>query len=224
MGLTEWIIDYATLIIEKTGYAGIAVLMTLESMVAPIPSEAVMPFAGFLWYEGTLTFWGVIVSATAGSMMGSWISYYLGAYAGRPFVRKFGKYLLLNEHHLEQTEKFFAKYGEKAIFISRFVPVVRHLISLPAGVGRMNMVKFSLYTLCGAALWNGFLAWLGYQLGANWHTIKQYTEVIDIIIAVAIVGVMIHFFHKRYKANSKKNLRGILKGIDTTIKQESDRL
>ncbi|MEK7158186.1 MAG: DedA family protein [Patescibacteria group bacterium] len=203
MGLTEFIIDTATLFIEKTGYLGITILMTLESMIAPVPSEAVMPFAGFLWYENTLTFTGIMIASTVGSLVGSLISYYLGAYAGRPFIRAFGKYFLLNEHHLDQTEKFFKKYGEKAVFVSRFIPVVRHFISLPAGVGRMNIVKFSLYTVCGAGLWNAFLAWLGFQLGARWSVIKQYSEIIDIAVVLIILAAAIHFFYRRWKSPSK---------------------
>src|SRR3990167_7978204 len=113
MGITESIINLATAIIDKAGYLGIGFLMTLESMVIPVPSEAVMPFAGFLWNESRLTFFTIILSSTLGSIIGSLISYYIGAYAGRPFVMKFGKYFLLNEVHLVKTEKFFSRYGDK---------------------------------------------------------------------------------------------------------------
>lgn len=199
MGLTEFVVNLATTIIDKISYFGIGLLMTLESMVAPVPSEAVMPFAGFLWYEGTLNFWLIVLASTLGSLIGSLISYYIGAYGGRPLVRRFGKYLLLNEHHLEQTERFFSRFGGKAIFISRFIPVVRHLISLPAGVGRMNLLKFSLYTVVGAGIWNAFLTWLGYKLRSNWSEIKKYTEVIDIVIAVAVIAVIVWFIYKQFK-------------------------
>jgi len=129
MGITEFIVEYATLITETTGHLGIGLLMTLESMVFPVPSEAVMPFAGFLWNEGKLTFLAIILSSTIGSLIGSLISYYIGAYAGRPFVMKFGKYLLLNEEHLVKTEKFFSRYGDKTIFFSRFIPVVQPVLA-----------------------------------------------------------------------------------------------
>lgn len=205
MGLTEFIITFATGFIEKMGYFGITVLMTLESMVAPIPSEAVMPFAGFSWYEGELSFWLIVLASTIGSIIGSLISYYIGAYGGRPLVRKFGKYLLLNEHHLDQTERFFQKYGEKTIFFSRFIPVVRHLISIPAGVGRMRLGKFCLYTVVGAGIWNAFLTYLGYQLGSNWEVIKRYTEVIDIFMVIGIITAIGYFIYRQKRRNPSNN-------------------
>jgi len=197
MGLTEFLIHYFTLFIEKTGYLGVGLLMTGESMVLPIPSEAVLPFAGFAWFEGKMTFILIVIVSTVGSIIGSLLSYYIGAYLGRPFISRFGKYLLLNEHHLEATENFFKKYGEKTIFISRFIPVVRHLISLPAGTGRMRMDKFILYTAIGAALWNAFLTYVGFLLGSNWEKIRTYSEILDIIIVIAIVAAIIYFIWKR---------------------------
>ena len=152
--MTALIITFATNLIAKTGYAGIFALMTLESMVAPVPSEAVMPFAGFLLYQKTFTLFGVIVASTAGSLVGSLISYWIGAKGGRVIVLRYGKYLLLNTHHLDATERFFSRYGEWTIFVSRFIPIVRHLISIPAGIGRMKLGKFCAYTIAGAALWN----------------------------------------------------------------------
>lgn len=198
MGITEFIVISATAIIAKTGYAGIFFLMVLESMVAPVPSEAVMPFAGFLWFQHTFTFWGIVVASTFGSLVGSLISYWIGAYGGRAIVTRYGRYLFLNVHHLESTERFFACYGEWTIFVSRFIPVVRHLISIPAGVGRMPLVKFCLYTLVGAGLWNGFLAWVGYRLGEHWETVRTYSETIDILVVAAIVlAIFIYIFWKR---------------------------
>jgi len=209
MGLTEFIVHYATLIIEKTSYLGVGFLMILESMFMPVPSEAVMPFAGFLWFDGKLTFWGIVLASTLGSIIGSLISYYIGAYGGRPFVRRFGKYFLINEHHLEKTEQFFKKRGEITIFISRFIPVVRHLISLPAGFGRMNRVKFSIYTIIGAGLWNAFLTWLGYHLGSNWETIRKYSEIIDIVLIILIIAVIIFFIYKQRQRRRKQEFNKI---------------
>lgn len=204
MGLTGLIISFATAVIAKTSYVGITFLMTLESMVAPVPSEAVMPFAGFLWYDRKLTFLGIIIASTLGSIIGSLISYYIGAYGGRPLVKRFGKYVLLNEHHLDKTEQFFLKHGEKTIFISRFIPIIRHLISIPAGVGRMRLGKFILYTTIGAGLWNAFLTWLGFQLRDKWEIIRHYTEIIDIIIICAIVAGILYLIIKRRKRQSRQ--------------------
>jgi len=198
MGLTELLINYFTAIISAGGYWGVMLLMVLESMIAPVPSEAVMPFAGFLWFEGQFNFWGIIVASTLGSIVGSLISYYLGAWGGRPLLLKYGKYLLLNEHHLQATEKFFTKHGDKTIFISRFIPIVRHLISIPAGLGKMNLFKFCLYTILGAGLWNSFLTYLGYYLGSQWHEIRKYSEVVDVVLIILIVvAVVIGLIHRR---------------------------
>ncbi len=203
MGITESIMNLAIRIIDATGYPGVGLLMTFESMVLPVPSEAVMPFAGFLWYAGTFTLAGVIIASTLGSILGSLISYYIGMYGGRLFVKRFGRYLLLNEEHLTKTERFFARYGEKAVFISRFIPVVRHLISIPAGIGRMRFGKFILYTTIGAAIWNTFLAYVGYLLAERWETLRRYTEVLDIVFVLAILAAIFYFFYKRFQAVKK---------------------
>ncbi|MBI5742365.1 MAG: DedA family protein, partial [Candidatus Niyogibacteria bacterium] len=150
--MTEYLIDIFVRIIEAGGYGGVFFLMVLESMIAPVPSEAVMPFAGFLWFLGKMSFWPIVIFSTLGSIAGSLASYAIGSYGGRPLVLKYGKYLLLNEHHLEDTERFFNRFGGKTIFISRFIPVIRHLISLPAGAGKMNLWRFTIYTALGAGL------------------------------------------------------------------------
>jgi membrane protein DedA with SNARE-associated domain len=199
MGLTEFLLNFSTTIISQIGYFGVFLLMVMESMVLPVPSEAVMPFAGFWWYKQTFTFLGLAIFSTLGSIVGSLISYYLGAWGGRPLIKKFGRYFLLNERHLEMTERFFSRYGEKTIFISRFIPVVRHLISLPAGIGRMKLFKFCLYTIFGAALWNSFLTYLGYYLANNWNVIRKYSEVIDIIIVVLLIAAVAYFIYRQYR-------------------------
>jgi membrane protein DedA with SNARE-associated domain len=193
LGLTETIIEYATKIIESTGYFGVMFLMIFESMIAPVPSEAVMPFAGFLIHEGKFSWLGVAVASTLGSIIGSTVSYYLGLIGGKPLVKKFGKYLLLDEHHLEITEKFFEKHGEKAVFISRFVPVVRHFISIPAGIGKMNISKFLLYTTVGACAWNMILTYIGFVMKNNWDKLHHYNKYADIVIVLAGLIAVIWF-------------------------------
>lgn len=185
-----FLIETFVTLISAAGYAGLAFLMMLESMIAPVPSEAVMPFAGFLIYDGRMAWEAVILASTLGSLTGSLLSYYIGRDLGRPLIIRYGRYLLLNEHHLELTEKFFRRYGNKTIFISRFIPIVRHFISLPAGAARMDIRIFSLYTALGAAMWNAFLAYLGYRLGSNWEVIRGYSEKLDIIVgALLVVGI-----------------------------------
>ncbi len=202
MGITEFLIEHFTGWISSGGYFGLTILMSLESMVAPVPSEAVMPFAGFLVYEHRFTFAAVIFFSTLGSIIGSLISYYAGAYGGRPFVKRYGRFLLLNTHDLDITERFFARYGDKTIFISRFIPVVRHLISIPAGVGKMNLAKFCIYTVIGAGLWNAFLTVVGYYLRDNWLTVRKYGEIADVIVIVLLIAAIV-FFVIQYRKRSR---------------------
>lgn len=203
MSFTETITELITKFISSSGYSSVFILMTLESMIAPVPSEAVMPFAGFLITEGQFTFTGVAIASTSGSLLGSILSYYMGLYGGKPIIKKFGKYLLLDEYHLKLTEDFFYKHGEKAVFISRFIPIVRHLISIPAGIAKMNISKFILYTAIGATAWNMFLAYLGYILRNNWTQIHKYDKFIDISILIFILIGFIYFINKRLRSRKK---------------------
>lgn len=196
MGLTEWIAAWATAFIATTGYAGVFVLMVMESMVLPIPSEAVMPFAGFNIFDGHLTWTGVIIASTLGSIVGSLISYCIGYYGGKPFIARFGKYLLLNQHHLELSEKFFSKRGEITILIARFIPIVRHLISIPAGFGKMNLWRFLIFTTIGAGIWNSFLTWVGFVLRENWSEVMKYSHVIDIVVLGVLGIAALYYLYK----------------------------
>jgi membrane protein DedA with SNARE-associated domain len=196
MALTEFLVEHIINLIASGGYPIVAFLMVLESMIFPVPSEAVMPFAGFLVHEGKFSFELVILSATIGSIIGSFISYYAGAYGGKPFVERFGKYFFLDLRDLEVTENFFKKYGEGTVFVSRFIPVVRHLISIPAGVGRMNPAKFFFYTLIGAGAWNAILTYVGYVMKDRWKEILRYTEVLDLLIISAIIVIVALFVYK----------------------------
>jgi membrane protein DedA with SNARE-associated domain len=184
---------YFTYLIEKLGYLGAGFLMALESMVAPVPSELVMPFVGFLAVEGKFSVPLAILVTSVGSVIGSVISYYMGYLGGRPFVMKVGRYLLLNREHLEWTERWFDRHGSWTIFVSRFIPVVRHLISIPAGLGRMRLLPFCLYTALGATIWNTFLLVCGYKLRQNWTLVEQYSHELDVAVAVALVLAGIWF-------------------------------
>ena len=174
--------------------------MAMESMIFPVPSEAVLPPAGLLIAQGRFTLAGVVAAATLGSIAGSLISYYIGAYGGKPFIDKFGKYFLIDRKALETGEKYFTKHGDITIFICRFIPVVRHLISIPAGAARMNILKFSVYTIVGAALWNSFLTWAGVKWGqTGWDLIMEYAHTIDLFIVAALLLFGIYFFWKHYR-------------------------
>lgn len=185
--LFEFIVEWIVAFIAATSYFGVFFLMVLESMVFPVPSEAVVPFAGFLVEQGQMAFALAALAATMGSVVGSLISYYIGLFGGKRFVKKFGKYFLLNQRHLKQSERFFKKHGSITIFISRFIPAVRHVISIPAGAARMHLGKFVALTFFGALGWNSFLLYVGVLLKQNWKEIMDYTGVIDIVIVIAVV-------------------------------------
>lgn len=195
MGLTETLCHYNTAIIQHLSYIGIFILMTLESMIAPVPSELVMPFAGFLIFTGHFDPLWVMVASSLGSIVGSLLSYGMGV-LGEPMVLRYGRYLLLNPHHLEWTKNFFKRYGNITIFISRFIPVVRHLISIPAGLARMPLTPFILYTTVGATLWNGFLTYCGVRLKENWRLIQKYTHILDYMVVACLLAGLAYFIWK----------------------------
>ena len=199
MSITAQLVQFITEFIDRTGYWSVTFFMTLESMVAPVPSEAIMPFAGFHIADGRFTWAGVIFYSTLGSIIGSLISYYAGYWGGKPLVERFGKYMLLDKHHLALTEKFFDKRGDITIFVSRFIPIVRHLISIPAGFGKMNIIKFSIYTILGAGIWNTFLAYLGYKLKENWVKVSEYFHVVDVVMLILVVLFLFYYLYKLYK-------------------------
>ena len=203
--ITEFISTLAVRILDATAYAGAFFLMALESMIAPVPSEAVMPFVGFLVTDGKWNLWLALLSTSLGSLVGSLLSYWMGAYGGKPLVLKVGKYLLLNRHDLELTERYFnQRQGLLTVFIARFIPVVRHFISTAAGMGKAPLLPFMLVSVIGATLWNGFLLYLGMRLREHWTVVQKYSHQVDIfIIIVAIVGIG-WFIRSRLAARKRK--------------------
>ena len=157
--------------VSLSGYWGVFLFMVLESMVFPIPSELVMPLAGFLVQQGKMQFWTVSLVASMASVAGSLLSYEIGRYGGKPFIERYGKYFFLNQRHLDWTHAWFEKHGVSTIFVARLLPVVRHLISIPAGAAKMPLAPFVALTFAGALVWNTFLLWVGVQLGANWQSV-----------------------------------------------------
>ena len=200
--LTEalaWIARTAITVISTLGYAGVFALMAAESMIIPIPAELVMPFAGFLVAQAKFKMVYVFLASSLGSITGSLLSYWMGRKGGNRLVIHFGKYLLLDLADLRKTEAYFERKGEGTIFIGRLIPVVRHLISIPAGIGRMNLKKFTLYTFAGASLWNMFLAWLGYILGQNWNRIRHYTEPVSYAVVALLIAGFVYFVYHHVK-------------------------
>jgi membrane protein DedA with SNARE-associated domain len=196
--------DLAVAYLDATGYFGAATLMALESMVAPVPSEAVMPFVGFQVVDGKWNLWIAILVTSLGSIVGSLASYLMGAYGGKPFVLKVGKYLLLDRHDLEMTERFFhRRAGTLTLFVSRFIPVVRHLVSIPAGIGRMPLTPFLTATLVGATIWNTFLLVCGMKLREHWTIVQTYSHEVDLVVAILLLAGAAWFARSRLRKRSR---------------------
>ena len=177
--------------ISTLGYGGIVLLMAIESACIPLPSEIIMPFSGYLVSRGEMNLWLVGIAGAVGCVVGSIVAYYIGSYGGRPFIEKYGRYILLSRHDLDLADRWFAKYGEAIVFISRLLPAVRTFIAFPAGVARMNMTRFIVYTFAGSLPWCLGLAYVGQKLGEQWdkdETLKTWFHRFDFVIG--IVGVL----------------------------------
>jgi membrane protein DedA with SNARE-associated domain len=198
--------EFITSVISSLGYGGIFFLMILESALIPIPSEIIMPFSGFLVSSGKLGSVGVILAGSLGNLVGSVITYYLGIRLGRAFLIKYGKYILFREHHLVWTEQLFQKYGDKISFVGRLLPGVRTYISLPAGIGKSNFIKFVVYTLVGSIIWNSLLTYGGIQLGRSWQHIDKYSGYLDIIAVVATAVFIVWIVYNNTRNRRKGNI------------------
>jgi len=202
--LVQWGINLILNIISSTGYAGIFFLMLLESAVMPVPSEIIMPFAGYLVWKGGMNLWLVVAAGTVGNLAGSLIAYAVGLWLGRAFILKYCKYILLNKEHIFLAEKWFKKYGAKAIFISRLLPVVRTVISLPAGVAKMDLKKFVVYTLVGSLPWCYALTYVGVWFGNGWENVYKFGHYVDAAVVVGVVFLIAWYFLKIKKGRSVK--------------------
>ena len=190
-------------VISSLGYPGIVVLMGIESACVPLPSEIIMPFAGFLVYAGRFSSLAVVATLGAiGCNLGSVLAYEVGAYGGRPLIERFGKYILMNRHDLDVSDRFFQKYGSITVFIGRLLPVVRTFIALPAGIARMPRGKFHLYTFAGSWPWCYALAYCGYTLGVRWDSdprLKQWLHRFDALIVLALVIGIVYFVQSHWR-------------------------
>ncbi|MDD1768633.1 MAG: DedA family protein [Methanomassiliicoccales archaeon] len=197
MGIIEWGIFFIKDLILTSGYPGVFFLMALESACVPIPSEIVLPFAGWLVYEGQFNLILATLAGTFGCLAGSVFAYLVGLYGGRKFVLKYGKYLLLNEKSLDSAERWFTKYGDSAVFFSRLLPIIRTFISLPAGMAKMNLARFSVLTFIGSLPWCFALTYVGFALGPNWESITTVFRGLDILIVLGIVFVLVWYLLRR---------------------------
>jgi membrane protein DedA with SNARE-associated domain len=193
------VITWCTHVIAVFGLPGIFVLMFLESALIPIPAEATMMFAGFAVSQGRMGLAAAIIAGVAGNVAGAWVVYYIGLCGGRPFIDRWGKYVFLRHEHIELTERWFARWGAAAVLICRLIPGVRSFVSLPAGVARMPMWKFTMYTALGCIPFVAVLTWLGVKLGANWESLQQQFKWLDYAVLAAIVAVVVWVVVRRLR-------------------------
>jgi membrane protein DedA with SNARE-associated domain len=200
--IDQIVIPFLNSLYGAVGYVGVLLAMAIESAMIPLPSELILPYAGFLVSDpsqvepltnGTWNYWIVVVVATIGNTLGSLVAYAIGAWGGRPFLERYGRYLLIRPHEIELAERFFDRYGAATAFFSRLLPIVRTFISFPAGVARMPLGTFILYSTAGAFLWSMLLVFAGVQLGARWTDIRHALQPFDLAIAVAVVAAVALF-------------------------------
>jgi membrane protein DedA with SNARE-associated domain len=200
--IDEIVIPFLNTLYGAVGYLGVMVAMAIESAMVPLPSELILPYAGFLVSDptavepltgGPWNFWVVVVVATIGNTLGSLVAYAIGARGGRPFLERWGKYLLIRPHEIELADRFFERWGPATAFFSRLLPVVRTFISFPAGVARMPLGKFIFYSTAGAFPWSILLVFAGEQLGANWVDIRHALQPFDLAIAFAVIAGVVLF-------------------------------
>lgn len=197
LGLTEWI----TSVVAGVGYLGIFFLMTVEGIITPIPSELILPFAGYLARQGVFQLGLVILVATVGSTLGSTVAYYIGFYGGRPLVLRYGRFVGLGEDDIRWAEGWFEKYGDWGNFIGHAIPGVRSFISFPAGMGKMDLKRYVVSTALGSAAWNTVLAVAGFLLLDRWIAVAETTSNVDLYIVIgAIAGIVGYVIWRKRRA------------------------
>ena len=206
--------NFIEFLIDTLGYGGIVLAMAIESANIPLPSEVIMPISGLLAAQGVLNFWIVVFAGVVGNVLGSIVSYYFGVYGGRPFFYKYGKYVLVNMRDLDRADRWFEKYGEKTIFFSRLMPVVRTFISFPAGVTRMHMGKFIFYTFLGCIPFVLAITYVGFALGENWEEVKTYWHGLDAFVGIGL-AILIFLYVRRHIRESREARIEYLASLDS---------
>ena len=204
--MEQQILDFIRRVYEVIGWPGVALMMAIESACIPLPSEIIMPLSGWMLVADKGLGVGYVVLAgfvgAVGNVVGSLIAYWVGAWGGRPLLNRYGKYILISQHDIELSVRWFDKYGDRMVFLSRLLPVVRTFISFPAGIARMKMGKFLLYSFLGALVWSIGLAYGGYVLGQNWERIREVIRPLDIPIVIIVVLLVAFFIWHRLRGRS----------------------
>jgi membrane protein DedA with SNARE-associated domain len=198
--IDRWLTGLSGLIISiiaGLGYGGVVLLMAMESACIPLPSEVIMPFAGYLVSTGRFGLQEVALAGTLGCLLGSYVAYFIGAIGGRPAFETYGRYVLISEHELEIADRFFERWGSLTVFAARMLPVIRTFIAFPAGISRMNLWRFSIYTVLGSYPWCLLLAYAGMKLGEDWRNLAPYFHHFDGLIAVLLVLAVAAFLYLR---------------------------
>ena len=195
--ILNYIAQIVSNLILSAGYFGIMILMALESACIPIPSELIMPFAGFQVFQGNFSFWPVVFWGVVGQTVGSIITYWIGSTEGRVLLEKYGKYVLIRKSHIHHADKAFEKYGNKIVLIGRVLPIIRTFISLPAGLAEMPFGKFLLYSVVGIIPWTIMLTFLGVKMGDNWEKLRIYFHQADLLVIVLLFAVLVFILIKR---------------------------
>jgi membrane protein DedA with SNARE-associated domain len=191
--------------ISTLGYGGVVLMMAIESACIPLPSEVIMPFSGYLVSTGQFGLQAVAIAGAVGCLLGSYVAYFAGMYGGRPFLERYGRYVLIPPHELDIADRFFARWGSPAVFFSRLLPVIRTFIALPAGIARMDLWRFSIYTLLGSYPWCLALAYVGMKLGQHWRDVAPYFHRFDTAIGVVIVVGAVAFLYNRIRAITRES-------------------
>jgi len=205
--ILAFLVQFVTQVIQSGGYAGIVALMGIESACIPLPSEIIMPFAGYLVYKGVFNLLLVATAGAIGCNLGSLVAYEIGFYGGRPLVERYGRWILMGRRELDWADSFFARYGQMAVFFGRLLPVIRTFIALPAGIARMPRGKFHLYTFLGSWPWCFALAYFGMKLGENWRSLGKYFHQFDAVIGVLLVAAIGYFVwsHWQHRMGAVEN-------------------
>jgi membrane protein DedA with SNARE-associated domain len=206
--LDQFVLPFIDSLYGALGYLGVVIAMSIESAAIPIPSELILPFAGWSVSRGVMepltgapwTYWGAVVAGVLGNTLGSLVSYAVGAVGGRPLLERYGRYVLISAHDLDAADRWFARWGDLTVLFSRMLPIVRTFISVPAGVARMPLWRFTLFSIVGAVPWVMFLVWAGMVLGENWRDLKDELRGLDyLVVGVIVFGVAL-FIRRHLRA------------------------
>jgi len=197
--ILEALASFIIAVISLLGLPGIVLLMAIESACIPLPSEVIMPFAGYLVFQGEHGLWAVALAGAIGCVVGSVPAYYLGMYGGRPLIERYGRYILMSPRDLDLADRWFARHGEATVFFARLLPVVRTFIAFPAGVARMEMRRFLVYTFAGSLPWCLGLAYVGMVLGEQWPVLRDYFHKFDLLIGALLLAGIVWYVRRHFR-------------------------